>query len=669
VKRPIPNRPILQRPILKRPILNRRTMKQLAMNHLAMNHLAAKPLAVLATLVLLTACAVRPEAARDTDTTHVAASSLDTLPNAAVCQVGPDGGPVVRDAGLRDVNPNVSNAKAAKANATGTDPTQPASDRTGLADRGIGGTGLPQGTQVGDRGIGGTGIGGTGIGGTGIVGVVTGFASICVNGLEVAYDSSAPVDIDGAAGTTAALRVGQIVVIQASDSAALPVAQAISVRRQVIGRIESIELGTGSLTIARQPVSVTPETWGADTVHLGDWVAVSGLRRADGMLVASRLDLVPAGISAVRGEIVHDADSTRIGQLVLNGSAAAEMQTGQYVMVSGQYNAGQLQIRSVTPDPLFSNPAGYFGAAVSHLVLQAYVRIANGAVYLNGLKVAISPGVRGKTGEDNVAIVSLERKRDGNFTVVGLRYIDHAGPSPGAFRAPNSNARTTSVQPMQVWRSGTAMASLTGNGGGALFFSRPMVVDTGTINSPLDSYSPAGSTDGTSGAGLSTATAPLAYVTTPTLTTPTLTTPGIITSGKAMPVVTTTATAIPPATTTTAPPGTGARIDSIPTASVTSQFMSSNTTSGTAMIVPPRAAGPSGAAAIAWHPAIPGSSTSSSAVSFATQTITTPGNAAGPPSVTPTTVMPPAGGNSAGSKPAGSVIRNAADAGSAVRGH
>src|SRR2546422_4023925 len=57
-----------------------------------------------------------------------------------------------------------------------------------------------QDVVAGRPGIGGTGIGkdgSGGIGGTGIVGVITGFASICVNGVEVHYDASPPVSADG----------------------------------------------------------------------------------------------------------------------------------------------------------------------------------------------------------------------------------------------------------------------------------------------------------------------------------------------------------------------------------------------------------------------------------------------------------------------------------------
>src|SRR5213075_3081748 len=61
-----------------------------------------------------------------------------------------------------------------------------------------GGTG---GTGVAPGGVGGTGIGSEsdngGIGGTGIVGTITGFASICVNGLEVHFSNDVPVSENG----------------------------------------------------------------------------------------------------------------------------------------------------------------------------------------------------------------------------------------------------------------------------------------------------------------------------------------------------------------------------------------------------------------------------------------------------------------------------------------
>src|SRR6185369_3233583 len=81
---------------------------------------------------------------------------------------------------------------------------------TGVASGGIGGTGIRTG------GIGGTGISNGGIGGTGIVGVITGFASICVNGVEVHYGADTPVLADGRQAQAGDLAVGQVVAVSAS---------------------------------------------------------------------------------------------------------------------------------------------------------------------------------------------------------------------------------------------------------------------------------------------------------------------------------------------------------------------------------------------------------------------------------------------------------------------
>ena len=90
---------------------------------------------------------------------------------AASCRVGPDGR-----------RPDVQPVMTARGfGGTGS-----------VADRGIGGTG-----QMADRGFGGTGqVADRGLGGTGIVGTITGFASVCVNGVEVAFDATAPVLVE-----------------------------------------------------------------------------------------------------------------------------------------------------------------------------------------------------------------------------------------------------------------------------------------------------------------------------------------------------------------------------------------------------------------------------------------------------------------------------------------
>ena len=153
------------------------------------------------------------------------------------------------------------------------------------SDRGIGGTGAPaSGPAISDRGI----------GGTGIVGVITGFGSVFVNGLEVAYTSTTPLTVDGVPDPDAALRVGQLATIVASDDHGLN-AVSIDVRHEVSGPVTSVSPDvvnpdTETLVVAGQTVAIDSGTQGARTVHPGDWVAVSGLREPDGVIAASRLD-------------------------------------------------------------------------------------------------------------------------------------------------------------------------------------------------------------------------------------------------------------------------------------------------------------------------------------------------------------------------------------------
>jgi hypothetical protein len=289
-----------------------------------------------------------------------------------------------------------------------------------VAERGIGGTGAPGKTQLSDRGI----------GGTGIVGVVTGFASICVDGLEVRLDKTVPVSINGSIATAKQLRVGQLVVIKASGSATAldPVAQAqtISVRYEVSGPIDSIDLGSGAMMVAGQRVMALPTTWMAGHFSLGDWVTVSGLRRSDGTIVASRLDRARVGAVAVRGQITRERDTTSIGSLVLQGPDVATLKAGAFVSVVGRYKNGVAEVTAIDDDVLSEDPTRYFGVSSHQLIVQAFVRIERGMMLLsNGQKFSAEATVQGQgTGYRN-AIVWLERTANGSFTVTQLRYTNY----------------------------------------------------------------------------------------------------------------------------------------------------------------------------------------------------------------------------------------------------
>jgi hypothetical protein len=146
-------------------------------------------------------------------------------------------------------------------------------------------------------GIGGTGIGNGGVGGTGIstgfVGRIDRFGSIYVNGVEVFYDKDIPVAYNQHTGTASDLKIGQIVsVLAVPDANGVMRARQLSVRFEIVGAVQS--LATDSAVVLDQKVILPPDI---NPPTIGEQVAISGFRRGDGVVVASRVDIVNDPVS------------------------------------------------------------------------------------------------------------------------------------------------------------------------------------------------------------------------------------------------------------------------------------------------------------------------------------------------------------------------------------
>jgi hypothetical protein len=204
---------------------------------------------------------------------------------------------------------------------------------------GIGGTGATS-----DGGIGGTGVTTDGgIGGTGkradaelsLIGVVTGFGSICVNGVEVHYNASTPVTHDGEPSSAAALAVGHVVEVRAFGNSIEARARAVDIVSAAVGRVTAVESPGSSLHVLGQPVRM--ETWtavgpGLARPALGEPLRVSGLRRADGTIVATRIERAPAAKESAGAPT--DARRLEQGAFIVQGYVT-ETPAGGEVRVAG----------------------------------------------------------------------------------------------------------------------------------------------------------------------------------------------------------------------------------------------------------------------------------------------------------------------------------------------
>jgi hypothetical protein len=190
-------------------------------------------------------------------------------------------------------------------------------------DRGIGGTGAaPNPGGEGDRGI----------GGTGVIGTIRRFGSIYVNGLRISYPPDAPVEIDGELKTVQSLRIGQVVQVIAAKTANGLTTQKIVVSSEVVGPVERIS--DDGMTVLGQNVStnrVDLRGW-----RPGEWVAVSGLRSADGTIIASLIQRSDGASMRVAGPVrLGPQGETMIGGLHIAGLDPAL--TGRRVSVAGAF--------------------------------------------------------------------------------------------------------------------------------------------------------------------------------------------------------------------------------------------------------------------------------------------------------------------------------------------
>jgi hypothetical protein len=223
--------------------------------------------------------------------------------------------------------------------------------------------------------------------------------------------------------------------LTARDSVAQ--ARTIAVRYEVSGPIEAVDIRSGAIRVAGQVVMVLPTTWMAGRFGIGDWTSVSGLRQPDGTIIASRLDRARVGAFFVRGQVVREHDTTRIGSLVLHGPQVAGAVAGTFVSVVGKYQDQAADVSSIDMDVWAEDPADYFGLSTRQLVMQGVIRVAHGMVWLNnGVKFPAGSGVRANANTYRDAVVWLKRTADGSFAATDVYYTNYrAQPKVAPSRA------------------------------------------------------------------------------------------------------------------------------------------------------------------------------------------------------------------------------------------
>lgn len=171
--------------------------------------------------------------------------------------------------------------------------------------------------------------------GTTTVGAITGFGSVHVNGIQFRTGNDTQILIDDTPSQERALQVGQIVKVLGSiDQDRLHGdAQLIEMDEAVRGQITAIDSMQSAITVLGQTVLVTADTFfdqrimpaDISTLQVGDFIAVSGVRDAEGAIIASFIGPARSGSFEVVGSVSNldtSLSTFMIGGLVVDYSAA-----------------------------------------------------------------------------------------------------------------------------------------------------------------------------------------------------------------------------------------------------------------------------------------------------------------------------------------------------------
>jgi hypothetical protein len=256
-----------------------------------------------------------------------------------------------------------------------------------LAAGGIGGTG-----QLAAGGIGGTGaLAGGGTGGTGIVGAITGFASVCVNGLEVHYDAATPISRAGLPASVADLALGQVLVIDAAPGARGLTARRMAILDALVGPVTA--LAPDRLEVMGQTLRLDEAVWAAPgNPALGATLRVAGFRDQHGALRATRVETVaPDSVHVALGELSHGADGrARLDGLPLRADAG--LPEAPRLLARGRWDGQGLHVAHAEADPMLVYLTG-----AERIVAEGIVRHAGGRVSLAGYRLEGTAGAPPET--------------------------------------------------------------------------------------------------------------------------------------------------------------------------------------------------------------------------------------------------------------------------------
>lgn len=313
-------------------------------------------------------------------------------------------------------------------------------------------------------------------------GVITGFGSVFVNGVEYDIPGGTNVVLDGTSGSEAELKVGMLVTVRGTvnPDGKTGTANAIQYADDMEGVVTANNVaagGTGTLTVMGQTVNIDARTvfesqlagvTSADLIQVGNVLEVSGYPSSTGSVAATRIEVKAAtqgaGEIEVKGMVTNLTASTfALGTLTVDFSGAsagmvpAGLANGQYVEVKSTQpfdGTGPLMADSIELQDNGLN--GHEGAEGEDLEANGVVTVAfdtaSSSFELNGRSVKVDANTEYEQGTADQLLLGTEVKAEMHFDADGNLVADsvefgHEGDLEFAstVESVNASARTVTV--------------------------------------------------------------------------------------------------------------------------------------------------------------------------------------------------------------------------------
>lgn len=280
-------------------------------------------------------------------------------------------------------------------------------------------------------------------------GVITGFGSVFVNGVE--YETgSASVTVDDAAGSEADLEVGMVVKLNGSVNAdgSTGTANSIEFADDVEGYVDANGVASGgtTLTVMGQTVTVNGDTAfeSYDPTHLaiadvpvGATIEVSGFSNGQGGIYATRIeekDPADAGTETEVKGVVSGLNTTAmtfmVGNLTVDYSSATSVEAGLadglYVEAEGSYDALTTTLAAAKVEMEDDGTIEEEGDEGQEVEMEGVITAAPTAteIEFNGQTMLLASAVEYEHGTAQDLAMDVKVKIEGEYNANGVLVVD-----------------------------------------------------------------------------------------------------------------------------------------------------------------------------------------------------------------------------------------------------